>query len=119
MSFQPTEPVFACNIAAIPQELRPVHQANTQRIFANVQEIQELSTGYAWRLPNETEMLQTVATFLRYERLCCPFFHFILEIEPDEGPIWLKISGAEDVKSFIQSEGWVPPTEGSLPWQHS
>ncbi|HEY4383040.1 MAG TPA: hypothetical protein VGN34_01005 [Ktedonobacteraceae bacterium] len=109
MTSHSTEPVLACNIAAIPKELRPVHQANTERVFASAQEVRELATGYAWRLPNETEMLQTVAAFLLYERLCCPFFHFTLEIEPNEGPIWLQITGASDVKSLLQSEGWVPP----------
>lgn len=107
MSFQPTEPVLACNISAIPQEFRQPYQATVEQIFASTQEVRELATGYAWRLPNETEIVQSLVTFLSYERLCCPFFHFTLEIEPDQGPIWLKITGASDVREFIQSEGWV------------
>mgnify|MGYP001374706615 CR=1 FL=1 len=113
MSSQPSDPVLACTIAAIPSEFRPVHQANTERLFASVQEVRELSTGYAWRLPNETDLLQTVVAFLSYERLCCPFFHFTLEVEPDQGPVWLHITGAIDVKAFLQMEGWVPPANGS------
>ena len=113
MSSQQSDPVLACNITAIPKELRPVHQTNTQRVFASVQEVRELSTGYAWRLPNETDLLQTLAAFLSYERLCCPFFHFTLEIEPDQGPIWLQITGVSDMREFIQSEGWIPPVNSS------
>jgi hypothetical protein len=109
MSFQPSDPVLACNIAAIPKEVRPGHQANTERVFASVQEVRELSTGYALRLANETDLLQTVVAFLSYERLCCPFFHFKLEIEPNQGPVWLHITGVIDVKDFLQSEGFVPP----------
>ncbi len=100
MSFQPSDPVLACNMAAISKELRPVHQANTERVFASVQEVRELSTGYALRLANETDLLQTVVAFLSYERLCCPFFHFKLEIEPNQGPVWLHITGVMDVKDL-------------------
>lgn len=109
MSFHPSEPVFACNMAAIPPEVRPTHQANIKRILASVQEVRELETGYALRLANETDLLQTVGAFLNYERLCCPFFHFQLDMEPNQGPIWLHILGEVDVKAFIQSEGLVPP----------
>jgi len=109
MTSQQSDPVLACNLQAIPHELRPTHEANAQRIFASVQEVQELPTGYALRLPNETDLLQTIMAFITYERLCCPFFHFGLEIEPELGPIWLRLTGAEDVKSFIQSQEWFRP----------
>ena len=79
------------------------HQANSERVFAGVQEVRELPTGYALRLPNETEMVQTVVAFISYERLCCPFFRFELEIEPEQGPIWLRLSGTTDVKPFLES----------------
>ena len=98
MTSQQSNPILACNLQAIPQELRPAHQANAERIFASVQEVRELPTGYALRLPNETDLLQTVVAFLSYERLCCPFFHFGLEIEPEQGPVWLRLSGSADVK---------------------
>lgn len=91
---------------AIPREQLPAHQANAQRIFASVQEVQELPTGYALRLPNETGLLQTIIAFISYERLCCPFFQFGLEIEPQQGPIWLRLTGTEDVKLFLQSQEW-------------
>lgn len=110
MSFQLPGPVLACNSAAIPKKVRPLHQANTKRIFTSVQEVQELETGYALRLADEVDLLPTVMAFLRYERLCCPFFHFTLEMEPDQGPVWLHITGVTDVKAFLRSEGFVPPT---------
>lgn len=113
MSSQQSDPVLACNIAAIPKAFRLVHQTNTERVFASVQEVRELSTGYGWRLPNETDLLQTVMAFLSYERLCCPFFHFTLEVEPDQGPMWLQITGASDVREFIRSEGWIRPMNSS------
>ena len=113
MISQQPEPIFACNVQAIPQEFRPTHQANTERVFASVQEVRELPTGYALQLPNETALLHTIVAFISYERLCCPFFRFELEIEPEQGPIWLRLTGNTDVKTFIQSEGFFPSIERS------
>jgi hypothetical protein len=111
MTSEQTNPVFACDIQAIPQELRPLHQANTERILSAAQEVRELPTGYALRLPYETDLLQTIVAFISYERLCCPFFRFGLEIAPEQGPIWLSLTGATDVKLFLQSEGFTLPGE--------
>jgi hypothetical protein len=108
MTTENNTPILACIIDAIPREYRPVHQANTQRLMASVLSVQELPTGYAWQLPNETDLLQTVAAFLSYERLCCPFFRFNLEIEPDQGSVWLSITGDRDMKEFLRSEGLMP-----------
>jgi hypothetical protein len=55
------------------------------------------------------DLLQTIAAFISYERLCCPFFHFNLDVEPNQGPLWLSITGAIDIKEFLQGEGLVPP----------
>jgi len=104
MTSEQSEPMLACNIHAIPPELRPIHQANTERIVTSAQEVQELPTGYALRLPNETDILQTVVAFISYERLCCPFLHFALDIEPEQGPVWLRLTAHTDVKSFLRSE---------------
>lgn len=98
------DPVLACNVQAIPSQMRLVHAANIQYLMTSVQEVQALPTGYALRLPNETEILQTIVAFLTYERLCCPFFHFTLDIQPEQGPIWLQVTGAVDIKPFVQSE---------------
>ena len=32
-------------------------------------------------------------------------------MEPDQGPVWLHITGSVDVKEFLQSEGFTPPEE--------
>jgi hypothetical protein len=109
MTSHQSDPILACNVQAIPNELRPVHQANTEQLMASAQEMRELETGYTFRFPNDTGLLRTIADFMGHERLCCPFFYFRLEIEPNQGPIWLSITGAVDMKPFLQSEGLVIP----------
>jgi hypothetical protein len=44
------------------------------------------------------------AEFISLERLCCPFFNFVLEVEPESGPLWLKMTGQDGVKQFLQAE---------------
>jgi hypothetical protein len=43
-----------------------------------------------------------VAEDLHIERLCCPFVHYTLEIEPNRGPFWLRMTGREGVKEFLR-----------------
>lgn len=102
MTSQQATPILACDLQAIPQDARPLHQASIQRVFAAVQETQKLPAGYALRLPNDPDILQSAMSFISYERLCCPFFRFELAIEPDLGPIWLRLTGNTDVKPFLQ-----------------
>ena len=109
MTTQKNEPFLACHLSAIPQEQRAAHEATVRRIFAATQEVRELSMGYALRLPNETTILQDMVTYISNERLCCPFFHFTLEIEPEQGPVWLSLTAAVDVKDFLVSEGFPLP----------
>ena len=97
-----SEVIIACNPNAIPAERRERWLEIATQMYAAVQEIQELSDGYAFRLPSSSEMLLLVAEDLNFERLCCPFIRFTLDIEPNEGPYWLRFTGAAGVKEFLR-----------------
>ena len=71
-------------------------------LYRAVQEIQELPNGWVWRLPSTPEILLLVAEDLNIERLCCPFVHYALEIQPNRGPFWLRMTGGEGVKEFLR-----------------
>ncbi|MEP7288212.1 MAG: hypothetical protein ABI947_20870 [Chloroflexota bacterium] len=87
-----SEVVIACD----PNALTPDQQERW------VQEIRELPNGWAWRLPSTPEMLVLVAEDLNMDRLCCPFVHYTLEIEPNRGPFWLRMTGADGVNAFLR-----------------
>jgi hypothetical protein len=99
-----TESPFACEMSAIAPENRGAHLATIETLFRRVEEIRELPAGYAFRLPNEAEILVIAAQFIALERLCCPFFGFGLEIEREGGAAWLSLTGREGVKPFIIAE---------------
>jgi hypothetical protein len=89
---------------AIESDLREPHLERARQLFASVQEIQELSNGYAFKLPGEVLTLMHVAEFIALERLCCPFFGFTLTVEPEGGEMWLQLTGGEGIKPFIRAE---------------
>jgi len=95
---------FVCDMSAIEPDQRGPHIATLHEIFQSVQAIRELPEGYAFRLPNEPDLLRKVVEFILKERLCCPFFGFTVKLEPEGGPLWLCLTGREGVKPFIKAE---------------
>ncbi len=47
--------------------------------------------------------------FITAERECCPFFRFELIVEPDDGPVWLRLRGSDEVKAFVFGELGIAP----------
>ena len=74
-----------------------------QDLFAGVEERQELENGYAFRFPCDGAWASKIAEFVATERQCCAFFRFELSFEPGSGPIWLKLTGPDGVKEFIEA----------------
>ncbi|MEW6195581.1 MAG: hypothetical protein AB1521_10545 [Bacteroidota bacterium] len=95
---------FACNMSAIEQSMRSVHIETIKKVFQSTKEIKEISDGFAFLLSSENNTLLNLMTFIDKERLCCPFFGFIIKIESDGGNVWLKINGPNGVKDFIKAE---------------
>ncbi|QXD13701.1 hypothetical protein GQ464_009430 [Rhodocaloribacter litoris] len=95
---------FACKWDAIPQEDRSRHSAVTEQLFHSVKQVKELSDGFAFELPSNALTLRQAAEFISREMLCCPFFRLVLEVEPESGRVWLKLTGKEGVKHFIHAE---------------
>lgn len=94
-------PSLACDLTAIPADVREEHVISAPQLFAMAQEVHELTDGYAIRFGNEPGRFLAIAKFIENERLCCPFFNFTLELEPNNGPLWLRLTGAEGVKELL------------------
>lgn len=100
MSIQ--QPIIACNLSAIDDENLEEHYNNGQAVFDAISEIREISDGYTFKLPAETELIRKTGAFMARERQCCPFFEFSLIIPADHKPVWLKLNGREGVKPYIK-----------------
>lgn len=113
---------LVCDLSAVTAEDRARLLAAVPALFGEVQAVHALPEGYAFRFAAAPGRLAALAEFVEHERLCCPFYHFALEVEPAGGPMWLKLTGGEDVKAFIDTvfgdltaavaEGRVRPAPG-------
>jgi hypothetical protein len=93
---------LVCDLTAINDDERAIHKEIGEKIFTAVKQWRELPNGYALRIPTESGMIEKAGTFIARERRCCPFFRFHLEVTPEEGPVWLKLTGDQKVKRFIK-----------------
>jgi hypothetical protein len=98
------ESPFACVMEAIAPQQRDPHIANAKSLFKQVIEVKELENGYSFRFQNEERLLTQLMEFIVLERLCCPFFGFALEVEPEAGAVRFRLTGRAGVKPFIRAE---------------
>jgi hypothetical protein len=74
-----------------------------KELFTNFQQFRELNDGYAFSYPGNYHWTSKLTEFITLERNCCRFFTFELEFEPNEGPIWFRMRGPEEVKVFLKN----------------
>ena len=74
---------FVCNINALSETQRKRYREVVETLVVARQSVKELGDGYAFRFKAESQLILKAAEFIVYERLCCPFFDFELEIEQD------------------------------------
>jgi hypothetical protein len=104
MSKLRTDIPIACDLTVFTDEQRDHHLALAQELFAMVTHVDDLAEGYAVCFPYARETLFKLADFVHDESQCCPFFNFVIEVEPQQGPIWLNLIGGEAVKVFLKDE---------------
>lgn len=95
---------IACDLTVLDKAQRNSHEQVSQRLFANVQAVQELEDGYAFRFAPETDLIADLGRFVALERLCCPFFDFSIEVAREQGPVTLRLTGTEGVKTYLAAE---------------
>ena len=101
---QESEAPFACSLTALTAAEREHHKELSKELHAAVKEIRELPNGYGFRLSGERRSLALLSEWVSLERLCCPFFFFQIEAGSEAQPVWLRMTGRDGVKQFMQSE---------------
>jgi len=71
------------------------------KFFPAVTRMEELDSGYAFEFAGKDADL--VLDFVAFERDCCTFFSFAIEIAPKNGPVRLTMSGPEGTKEFLNT----------------
>jgi hypothetical protein len=99
-----TPPAFVCNLGVMNQVERARYLALARKLMGASEERRELADGYAFRLAAAKISLVEIAEWVTFERRCCPFFNLQIEAQPNDGPIWLRMTGAIGIKQFILAE---------------
>src|SRR5215510_13957309 len=101
---------FACDRLALNPEARKRHFDELGPALRSVKKaVRELPDGYEFQFPSDPKTIAMVAEWAAGERLCCPFFNIQLRMEEEGGPFWLRLTGREGTKEFIQIDGasWI------------
>ena len=91
-----------CVIDAIPEDKREEHQQTAFAVMQSVTDVRETDETYTLIVPI-TE-LQHAATWISWERLCCPFLSFTLQIDPAAEHLAITIGNGADVKTLLEHE---------------
>ena len=95
---------FYCNLKALSMKERARHMQLTYEIERGRVETVEMANGFAFRFQDGTISLAELAEWVSAGRKCCPFFDFEIELQGNNGPLWLKLRGKDGVKAFMRSE---------------
>jgi hypothetical protein len=93
-----TNPI-ACDLTVLDD--REAHERVARKIFEGYTDVRELSDGYALQFRG-FDWAEDLLAFIAGERQCCPFLTFELAFPPDDGPVWLRLRGSEEIKLFLQ-----------------
>ena len=94
---------IACDLDAFSAPERERHASLLQGLGTRILERRELSDGYAFRFAAETGTIAELAEWIGLERTCCPFLRFSIEVEANSGPVWIRVTGSDQVKAFVGS----------------
>jgi hypothetical protein len=98
----PPPPTLACDLNALTFAERTEHSQRTRILFSAVRESRELDEGFAFRLDSGALPLAESARWIDFERRCCPFLRFGLDV--DANATWLRLTGPAGVKEFLRAE---------------
>lgn len=90
---------IACSLTN--SELQERRRGILHTVRSAVVEVRELEDGYAYCFPSGGKLLIEVVQLVDLESQCCPFLRFCLTVEPDNGPIWLEMTGPVGTKEFL------------------
>jgi hypothetical protein len=97
----PDEIPVACRLSS--QELRSREATLLAQFKTALITIQELADGYLFRIRDDKRWIAIAAELIAAERECCPFLRFELAVEPEMGPVTLRMTGPSGTKEFLKS----------------
>jgi hypothetical protein len=100
------ESPLACNVSALASGERKRHFDELGPKLRSLKKgVRELADGYEFEFPSDLETYRLVTEWAAGERACCPFFDVEVRSVREGGPVFLRLTGREGVKKFIEVDG--------------
>ena len=96
-----SETPLACDLSAISTAERPRYNELRGMLAKSATGKRDLVNGIAIQVSTERMGLAQIAEWISFERKCCPFFEFRIEVAPKSGPVWITMTGPAGVKEFL------------------
>ena len=84
-------------------ELRKRVATLVARFESAVLATEELPDGYVFRVPGDKKWMAVVWEAIVAERECCPFLTFELTVQPNTGPVSVRVTGPAGTKEFLKT----------------
>jgi type II secretory pathway component PulM len=92
---------LACDLDAISASDRPRYNDLRKMLAASAAGKRELPDGIAVQIATERMPLAQLAEWISFERKCCPFLEFRIDVAPASGSVWVSMTGRTGVKEFL------------------
>ena len=84
-----------------PDELQARREGLLSELRRRVQVLEDHPDGYRLQFAAGDDTLALVAGVVEAERRCCRFLRFAIQVEPDDGPIYLELTGPPGTREFL------------------
>lgn len=99
-----SETPCACNLHVFDKEEKKRHAELMHKLDEATLGTVELADGFEFRLDPRDVEITDVAEWITYERLCCPFFNFEVELQSGNNALSLRLRGGDKVKEFLRPD---------------
>lgn len=72
------------------------------KLGEQIVERREIDDGLSLRFKPSEDLLARLGKMIDMERQCCRFLKFRLTIEPDDGPVWLELTGPAGTRDILK-----------------
>lgn len=87
---------ICCNSNAFTTSQKSRYAELNAKVNGSREETKNLPNGYTYRLRKGAVSLPELAEWVLLERTCCPFLDFAIQVEQDNGTLWVKLTGIPD-----------------------
>jgi hypothetical protein len=92
---------IACTLT--PAEFQSMREGLLPGLLAKASEKEAIRSGFRWKFDFEQNLVKEAASVMETEHRCCKFLRFVLTVEPDDGPVWLEVTGPQGTEEFLSA----------------